>query len=116
MESDPSMRSDVQRLLALATRAPGLKHADEWYAEIHNARTETLIGLVAALGNVGVSGSWLESHRESVRAELERRHAQAIVEQTERLERASNRLQYVGLVIAAVGAVLTILQFWEPAS
>lgn len=90
--------AESQRLYDLAGRRPA---PGEWLPEIGAARVSTLIALLSRLGYPDQTHT-----RESVKAAIEEKLAERVIAATTRVER-------VGGVLAAVGALLAAVQVWQ---
>lgn len=101
---------EIQELYRLTVQDHAHYSDAEWMHELKAASTDTLVGLLAHLGSTGRAGARAEAFRESVRAELERRSTQQMVEQTERLEAGMQRLTVVALLVSVVGVVVAVVQ------
>ncbi|MDJ0850323.1 MAG: hypothetical protein QNK04_18280 [Myxococcota bacterium] len=106
----PSEAQDGGELVRLAERLSyggASTNADAWFAVLEAADTKSIIAASAALTSPDpLIGPRMHALRDTARAMVEQKLTDRMVGQMERLERASNRLAWVGISVAvAIGLI-----------
>ena len=99
-EGDP-----VERLWSLAVN----NHGEGFLEQAEREPDAVLLRVIGKLATGGaMHGPRFTAFRDALRAVLDHRNTERVVETTLRLERAASRVAWVGVAVAIVGTVATV--------
>lgn len=102
MTADASKVGDLRRL------AEKMPHFTDWVAQLESADEDILLHLIPEL-HTGQRGDRIEAYRDSARMMLQSKLTDRLTTKMGQLDKAASKLSLVGIVVAIVIGIATIL-------
>jgi hypothetical protein len=88
------------------------KH-DQWWKAVLAASLSTLIEATSRIHSLPIGSTRaavIKGHREAVISEIERRNSDNVIQTMRSLDRATEKLTWVGIALAVIGVIVAIVQ------